>query len=119
MVDMAEKNITPAVISFVREMTDAALAKKALSSAVSVYAETELVSGLSGTLESFVKKTAELKEAAAKINSISDSLEQAMYCRETVFRLMGELRTLGDAMEQKTSAQFWPYPSYGELLFGV
>ena len=119
MVDMAEKNITPAVISFVKEMTDAALVKKALSSDVSVYAETELVSELSRTLESFVKKTAELNDAAAKINSISNSLEQAMYCRETVFKLMGELRTLGDTMEQKTSAQYWPYPSYGEILFGV
>ncbi len=119
MVDMAEKNITPAVISFVKEMTDAALAKKALSSSVSVYAETELVSELSDNLESFVKKTAELKAAAAKINGISDSLEQAKYCRETVFSLMGELRTLGDAMEQKTSAEYWPYPSYGEILFGV
>ncbi len=119
MVDMAEKNITPAVISFVKEMTDAALAKKALSSAVSVYAETELVEELSETLEAFVKKTAELKAAAAKVNSIGDSLEQAKYCRETVFSLMGELRVLGDAMEQKTSAQYWPYPSYGEILFGV
>ncbi len=119
MVDMAEKNIAPAVIAFVKEMTDAALAKKALSSAVSVYAETELINGLSEKLESFVKKTAELKEAAAKINSIGDSLERATYCRETVFALMGELRALGDAMEQKTSAQYWPYPSYGELLFGV
>ena len=119
MVDMAEKNITPAVISFVREMTDAALAKKALSSDVSVYAETELVNQLSGSLEGFVKKTAELKAAAERINSIGDSLEQAMYCRETVFTLMGELRALGDAMEQKTSAEYWPYPSYGEILFGV
>ena len=50
---------------------------------------------------------------------VSDSLEQAMYCRETVFTLMGELRALGDAMEQKTSAEYWPYPSYGEILFGV
>lgn len=119
MADMAEKNITPAVISFVKEITDAALAKKALSSSVSVYAETELVTELSENLEAFVKKTAELKAAAAKINSISDSLEQAKYCRETVFSLMGELRTIGDTMEQNTSAKYWPYPSYGEILFGV
>jgi len=119
MVDMAEKNITPAVISFVKEMTDAALAKKALSASVSVYAETSLIEELSADLENFVKKTAELKDATDGIKSISDSLEQAKYCREKVFTLMNELRAVGDAMEKKTSAEYWPYPSYGEILFGV
>ena len=119
MVDMAEKNITPAVISFVKEMTDAALAKKALSASVSVYAETSLIEELSADLENFVKKTAELKAATDGIKSISDSLEQAKYCREKVFTLMNELRAVGDAMEKKTSAEYWPYPSYGEILFGV
>ncbi len=119
MVDMAEKNIAPAVISFVKEMTDAALAKKQLLPGASVFAETQLVEELSNELEAFVKKTAELKEAAAGVKAISDSLEQATYCRESVFVLMNELRALGDSMEQKTSAKYWPYPSYGELLFGV
>ena len=119
MVDMAEKNIAPAVISFVKEMTDAALAKKQLLPGASVFAETQLVEELSNELEAFVKKTAELKEAAAGVKAISDSLEQATYCRERVFVLMNELRALGDSMEQKTSAKYWPYPSYGELLFGV
>lgn len=119
MVDMAEKNIAPAVISFVKEMTDAALAKKQLLPGASVFAETQLVEELSNELEAFVKKTAELKEAAAGVKAISDSLEQAAYCRERVFVLMNELRALGDSMEQKTSAKYWPYPSYGELLFGV
>ena len=119
MVDMAEKNIAPAVISFVKEMTDAALAKKQLLPGASVFAETQLVEDLSNELEAFVKKTAELKEATAGVKAISDSLEQAVYCRERVFVLMNELRALGDSMEQKTSAKYWPYPSYGELLFGV
>ena len=119
MVDMAEKNITPAVISFVNELTDAALAKKTLSSSVSVYVETSLVEELSEKLEAFVKKTNELKNAVSGLASVDGALEKASYCREKIFALMGELRELGDAMEQKTSAKEWPYPSYGELLFGV
>ena len=119
MVDMAEKNITPAVISFVNELTDAALAKKTLSSSVSVYVETSLVEELSEKLEAFVKKTKELKDAVSGLASVEGALEKASYCREKIFALMGELRELGDAMEQKTSAKEWPYPSYGELLFGV
>ena len=95
MVDMAEKNIAPAVISFVKEMTDAALAKKQLLPGASVFAETQLVEELSNELEAFVKKTAELKEAAAGVKAISDSLEQATYCRDRVCVLMNELRALG------------------------
>ena len=56
-------------------------------------------------------------ENAAKYRE--DSLTLAKYYRNTVFALMDELRQIGDAMEQRTSAKFWPYPSYGEILFGV
>ncbi|MBQ2347842.1 MAG: glutamine synthetase III [Clostridia bacterium] len=118
MIDMAEKNITPAVIAFVNSLSNAALAKKSLG-AYSVYAETTLIEELSEKLEAFVKKTDELKTAVNTANTISDDLELAMYYRKTVFELMNELRAIGDTMEQKTSAQYWPYPSYGEILFGV
>ena len=120
MIDMAEKNITPAVIGYVGKLTDAALAKKQLSDSYSVYAETALVEELSAKLESFVKKTEELKEAAANAaNYADDQLALAKYYRETVFAFMEELRAIGDAMEKKTSAKCWPYPSYAEILFGV
>ncbi len=118
MIDMAEKNITPAVIAFVNSLSNAALAKKSLG-AYSVYAETALIEELSEKLEAFVKKTDELKTAVNTANTISDDLELALYYRKTVFELMNELRAIGDTMEQKTSAQYWPYPSYGEILFGV
>jgi glutamine synthetase len=120
MIDMAEKNITPAVIAFVNKLSDAAIAKKQLSESYSVYAETKLIEELSSDLESFVKKTAELKEAANNASLYADKpLELALYYRNTVFALMGELRTLGDAMESKTAAAYWPYPSYADILFGV
>ena len=120
MIDMAQKNIAPAVSGFVGKLTETALAKKSLSAAVSVYAETSLVEELSDLLEKFVKKTADLEKAvedAKKYNG--DNLAQATYYREVVFAEMEKLRELGDSMERKTSAQYWPYPSYGEILFGV
>ena len=120
MVDMAEKNILPAVLAFVKELTDTALAKKALSPQYSVYAETALIEKLSAESEAFAKKAEELEQAVANAKQYrSDSLALAKYYRNTVFVLMNELRAIGDAMERKSSAQFWPYPSYGEILFGV
>ena len=120
MIDMAKKNILPAVTSYVRDLTDTALAKKALSDAIPTSVEEDLITSLSNKLVCFSKKTAELEEAVIKASDYSDdNLKYAKYYRETVFALMQELRAVGDAMETETASEYWPYPSYGELLFGV
>ncbi len=120
MIDMAKKNILPAVTSYVRDLTDTALAKKALSDAIPTSVEEDLITSLSNKLVCFSKKTAELEEAFFKASDYSDdNLKYAKYYRETVFALMQELRAVGDAMETETASEYWPYPSYGELLFGV
>ena len=120
MIDMAKKNILPAVTSYVRDLTDTALAKKALSDAIPTSVEEDLITSLSNKLVCFSKKTAELEEAVIKASDYcDDNLKYAKYYRETVFALMQELRAVGDAMETETASEYWPYPSYGELLFGV
>ena len=120
MIDMAKKNILPAVTSYVRDLTDTALAKKALSDAIPTSVEEDLITSLSNKLVCFSKKTAELEEAVIMASDYSDdNLKYAKYYRETVFALMQELRAVGDAMETETASEYWPYPSYGELLFGV
>jgi glutamine synthetase len=120
MIEMAKKNITPAVTSFVRELTETALAKKSLSEAIPTVVEEDLITSLSNKLVCFTKKTAELEEAVIKANDYSDdNLAYATYYRETVFALMQELRAVGDSMETETSSEYWPYPSYGEMLFNV
>lgn len=120
MIDMAKKNILPAVTSYVRDLTDTALAKKALSDAIPTSVEEDLITSLSNKLVCFSKKTAELEEAVIKASNYSDdNLKYAKYYREVVFALMQELRAVGDAMETETASEYWPYPSYGELLFGV
>lgn len=120
MIDMAKKNILPAVTSYVRDLTDTALAKKALSDAIPTSVEEDLITSLSNKLVCFSRKTAELEEAVIKASDYSDdNLKYAKYYREVVFALMQELRAVGDAMETETASEYWPYPSYGELLFGV
>lgn len=120
MIEMAKKDITPAVTSFVRELTETALAKKSLSEAIPTSVEEDLITSLSNKLVCFTKKTAELEEAVIKASDYSDdNLAYATYYRETVFALMQELRAVGDSMETETSSEYWPYPSYGEMLFNV
>ena len=120
MIDMAKKKIIPAVSAYVRELTDTALAKKALSAGIPTSVEEELITSLSNKLVCFSKKTTELEDAVIKADEYSkDNLTYATYFRETVFAIMQELRAVGDSMETETSAEYWPYPSYGEMLFGV
>ncbi|MBQ1830324.1 MAG: glutamine synthetase III, partial [Ruminococcus sp.] len=120
MLEMAKKNITPAVISFVRELAETVSLKKSVSASISTAAEESLLESLSEQLEAFVNKTSELESAVAEADKYSgDVLACATYFREKVFAKMEELRAVGDSMETETSANYWPYPSYGEMLFGV
>lgn len=120
MIDMAKKDMIPAVTSYVRELTDTALAKKALSDAIPTSVEEDLITSLSNKLVCFSKKTAELENAVIGASEYEgDVLAYAKYYRESVFSAMTELRAIGDAMETETAADYWPYPSYGEMLYGV
>lgn len=120
MIDMAKKDMIPAVTSYVRELTDTALAKKALSDAIPTSVEEDLITSLSNKLVCFSKKTAELENAVIGASKYEgDVLAYAKYYRESVFSVMTELRAIGDAMETETAADYWPYPSYGEMLYGV
>ena len=120
MLEMAKRDITPAVISFINELAQTVSFKKQVSPVMSCYAEESLLKSLSEELEAFVKKTDELETAVKNAAEYSsDNLEHAKYFRNTVFALMEELRAVGDEMETEMPSKYWPYPSYGEILFGV
>lgn len=120
MLDMAKKDILPAVSAYVRELTDTALAKKSLSADIPTDVETKLVSDLSQKLVCFSKKIEELENALIAVAEYEDNAQKyaEFYCNE-VFAKMQELRAIGDDMETETSSDYWPYPTYGDLLFSV
>jgi glutamine synthetase len=120
MLDMAKKDIIPAVTAYVKELTDTALSKKALSAEIPVELETKLVASLSQKLVCFSNKTEELANNLIKAGELENDMQAYadFYC-DTVFVTMQELRAIGDDMETETSSEYWPYPSYGEMLFGV
>ena len=119
MLQMAKKDIAPAVMAFVKSLAETLSLKQSVSSKFSTFAEEQLLESLSAKLEEFVQKTDALEKALNAAEDISDNLDLAKYYRNTVFELMQELRAIGDAMECETNAKYWPYPSYGEMLFGV
>jgi len=119
MADMAKKDILPAVTAYIREQVDAALAKKALSEAIPTAVEENLAASLSEKQVQFAQLITELEEETAKAAAVEEPLAQAFAYRNHVFAKMEALRAVGDSMETETSAEYWPYPSYTDLLFGV
>ncbi|MBQ9599941.1 MAG: glutamine synthetase III [Clostridia bacterium] len=118
MLQMAKKDIIPSVSAYIKTLTDAVLAKKALSVNIPSDAEEKIIVSLSEKLSAFAKKTAKLQTAVDSAAGES-SLELALYYRNTVFEEMQELRRVGDSMEEETAKTYWPYPSYSDMLFGV
>ena len=116
-LDMFHKDILPAVAAYTEDLTKAVLDKKAAG--ISAGFEAELASKLS-TLSAemyaaSVKLDADLKEAAG----IECSKKQATFYHDAVVAGMEALRSAVDAAEALTGGKYLPYPTYGELLFGV
>jgi len=118
MLDMARKDIFPAVSKFVGDLSKSVLNKKNLCADIPVKAEIKLIQKLSAYLDGFDTYIEELQIAVDKVHSYKgDALSiSRMYCNE-VLTVMDKLRRMSDMMEQLTAADYWPYPSYGRLLF--
>ena len=120
MLDMAKKDIIPAVTQYIKTLTDTALAKQSLSPDIPTSLERDLVTDLSQKLICFSDKVKELENNLIKANEyVDDKQAYADYYCYTIFADMQALRAIGDDMETQTSSEYWPYPSYGEMLFGV
>ncbi len=119
MLDMSKKDILPAVSAYVRELTDTALSKKTLSESIPCDVEIELAEKLSKLLSCFARKITALEEALIKAKDIEGVQALADFYQGTVFAAMSELRAVGDEMEVNVSSEYWPYPSYGDMLFSI
>ena len=119
MLDMAAKEILPAVSRFTGELAASAGAKRALSKSIDCSYEEKTATELSAMCAAAYKQLWELESVVRVIKTREDMQRRAEYCRETVIPAMKTLRLYVDAMEKLTGEAAWPIPSYGELLFGV
>ncbi len=118
-LDMAKKDIVPAVASYIKDLAETAKLVKDVDGDICTNAETELVKKLSGLLSCFVKKIDALDKAVVDSKEHDDITELALYYKESVLSAMQELRAVADEMESNMSSKYWPYPSYGKMLFSV
>ena len=119
MVDMVKKQILPAIGSYVKELSATATAKLALDSDMPCGFERNTVKRLSALADGIAVHTAELENVLLKLRSADEIGEEANGIRDELLPAMGRLRLSCDEAESLTAAKYWPFPTYGELLFGV
>ncbi len=113
MVDMARRQILPAVSEYTASVAERAARKQSLG-AVSAY-EADLVKKLSLLTDRLAEKTASLAEVLS--HAPSGEEESMLYFHNAVLPAMTEVRTTADTLETLTAKSAWPFPTYADLLF--
>ena len=119
MLDMVRKVISPAVIGYVKELSETALAIKSAGIDADVSIEIDLVKKLSALLSAAGRHSENLTAALLKARSLGEGEIAANCYRDDVIPAMQLLRSDADLMEELTAKKHWPLPTYTDLLYSV
>ena len=119
MSQMAKKEILPAIEEYTAFIASAAGKKKALDAEVSCVYETGAVRKLSLLSGQIFEKCDELDKVLCKLSDSANVEQEGYMIRDELLPKMSELRVACDEAEVITAEKYWPFPTYGELLFGV
>ena len=119
MSQMAKREILPAIEEYTAFIASAAGKKKALDAEVSCVYETGTVRKLSLLSGQIFEKCDELDKVLCKLSDSANVEQEGYMIRDELLPKMSELRVACDEAEVITAEKYWPFPTYGELLFGV
>ena len=117
MIDMASKQIIPAIIKYTKDLADTVVAVKEAGADASVQAE--LLTEVSGLLAETKKALEALKVVTDQAAAMEEGEDQARFYHFDVVPAMEALRTPVDTLEMIVDKEAWPMPSYGDLIFEV
>ena len=117
MIDIASKHIIPAVVSYTTELANSVIAVS--EAGVDSSTQKELLDEVTKYLKEMKAALKKLTEVTEKASDITEGKEQATYFRDVVKVAMDELRAPADKLEMIVDKEFWPFHSYGDLLFEV
>ena len=117
MIDMAKKEILPAAAKYIKDI--AKTAELAKSCGAETVFEEETVKEISALVTEMYKALGTLEADVQKVHSIEDTQEMANFFHDTIFADMGALRVPADKIETLVGKDYWPYPTYSDLLFYV
>ena len=119
MVDMCRKDILPAVSKYSAHLCSAILTKNSVSETLDSTYERETLAEISKHTHGAYALTKQLETALEETAKIKDITRLAEHYKKKVLKTMKDLRIHADTLETLVSAEYWPFPTYGELLFGV
>ena len=120
MIDMAKKQILPAVFSYLKDLSGTATQKKAISADIPCEPEESLIRKISSLAACFYKKTEALESALLDAKNFEGDLQkEADHYKGDVSTAMQEMRLSADELETLLGKSYWPFPSYSDLLFRV
>ena len=117
MLEMVRKEILPATLSYIKNLCDIIKVKLSVATELPVSFESHLVAKLSNLCESLDKKADTLDKVLEDAHKLADRKKCATAYRQEVFATMQEMRAIADELETLVGEKYWPYPTYGELLF--
>ena len=119
MADMARKEILPAVAAYTGALAEGIKGKQKVDPSLACGYETRVLRRLSALADCADSKVEALEKAVTTLDGIGDVTAEADYVRDEVLPRMAELRAVCDEAETLTASSYWPFPTYGDLLFGV
>ncbi|MGI5873659.1 MAG: glutamine synthetase III [Bacillota bacterium] len=119
MINMARKDILPAVTKYAASVARAAAAKRSIDPELGCAYEKNALKKLDCLAEQISEKTEALDGAMIRLDDMADIFAEANYIRDEVLLKMSELRSVCDEAEFVTAGEDWPFPTYGRLLYGV
>lgn len=119
MIDMVKKEILPAANTYIKELSKTAIAVRTLIPDMACESQLNMISELSALTDSVYARTNALESALDSAKDCKDAADCAFYFRENVFPAMVSLREAADEIEILAGEKYWPYPTYGALLFSV
>ena len=118
-VDMARKEIAPAIIEYESFLLSEIEAKKEFDASLDATLEKDALKKISDLSGKFLKTLSRLEKEVEEFSKMTGVLDKAKYCRETILSDMEELRRFADGMELILGKKFCPFPTYEDILYSV
>ncbi len=120
MLEMSKKEIIPAVSSYLKDMSATATAVKAVVADADCSMQESIIQKVAALSGSLYKKTEALNAAVLNTKDHEENIEdRAQYYKNYIFPGMQELRAVADELETLVGEEYWPFPTYGDLLFKI
>lgn len=119
MIEMSKTDISPAIAKYTAKLAIGINSKKMLNCSIPCSYELSVLKKLSTLNDNIAIKTEELESILASLSDYTDIGKESFAIRDSLIPKMEEVRSLCDEAETCTAKEFWPYPSYGDILFSV